>query len=305
MLATGIGWLVLLDLSANGDAGNRYLALYHQGHLWLAMLVLSLVCVPAPADRTRARLDAFDGGRHRSGSARASAASRQRRRARRDRVGARVAFGVAARQHAPAHVGARPVWLIVGAAWFFFLRGDAAGRASRAQRKLARLARCATCGRSLFVVGVLVGAMVITRDMGPLLIAGYGAGAFLAASVAMWWHAAQRQRGRARSRSPLLLFVGVDRRRHRRAVRARRASTSVTAARLENLAAPLASANDQLALVTWFQRAAPAAGFGLGAVPWCGFGARARRARRAGADPERLHVHRAGRRVRLDGGVGA
>jgi hypothetical protein len=31
----------------------------------------------------------------------------------------------------------------------------------------------------------------------------------------------------------------------------------VTAGRLENLAAPLASANDQLALVTWFQRVAP------------------------------------------------
>ncbi|MDQ6917597.1 MAG: FtsW/RodA/SpoVE family cell cycle protein [Pseudomonadota bacterium] len=46
----------------------------------------------------------------------------------------------------------------------------------------------------------------------------------------------------------------------------------VAAARLENLAAPLASANDQLALVTWFQRAAPPAGFGPGAVPWCGFG---------------------------------
>src|SRR5258705_8902146 len=45
----------------------------------------------------------------------------------------------------------------------------------------------------------------------------------------------------------------------------------VTAARLENLAAPLASANDQLALVTWFQSAAPPAGFGLGNVPWCGY----------------------------------
>ena len=45
----------------------------------------------------------------------------------------------------------------------------------------------------------------------------------------------------------------------------------MTAARLENLAAPLASANDQLALVTWFQRAAPPAGFGIGAVPWCGY----------------------------------
>jgi len=46
----------------------------------------------------------------------------------------------------------------------------------------------------------------------------------------------------------------------------------VTAGRLENLAAPLASANDQLALVTWFQQVSPPAGFGLGAVPWCGYG---------------------------------
>jgi cell division protein FtsW (lipid II flippase) len=45
----------------------------------------------------------------------------------------------------------------------------------------------------------------------------------------------------------------------------------VTAGRLENLAAPLASANDQLALVSWFQSASPPAGFGLGNVPWCGY----------------------------------
>jgi cell division protein FtsW (lipid II flippase) len=46
----------------------------------------------------------------------------------------------------------------------------------------------------------------------------------------------------------------------------------VTAGRLENLAAPLASANDQLALISWFQQVAPPAGFGLGSVPWCGYG---------------------------------
>jgi cell division protein FtsW (lipid II flippase) len=47
----------------------------------------------------------------------------------------------------------------------------------------------------------------------------------------------------------------------------------VTATRLESLAAPFTSANDQLALVTWFQRAAPPAGFGIGATPWCGYAA--------------------------------
>ena len=51
------------------------------------------------------------------------------------------------------------------------------------------------------------------------------------------------------------------------------AHDSVTASRLESVAAPFVSINDQLALVSWFQRAAPADGFGIGAVPWCGFAA--------------------------------
>ena len=53
VVVTGIGWMLLLDLSANGHTGNRYLALYHQGHLWLGMLILSVARVPAPADWTR------------------------------------------------------------------------------------------------------------------------------------------------------------------------------------------------------------------------------------------------------------
>ena len=47
--------------------------------------------------------------------------------------------------------------------------------------------------------------MVVTRDMGPLLIAGYGAGAFVAASVAMWWH--QRSGAPARRRSLLAVVL--------------------------------------------------------------------------------------------------
>jgi cell division protein FtsW (lipid II flippase) len=160
------------------------------------------------------------------------------------------------------------VWLIVGAAWFFFLRGTPlAERMARRGSSLLSLARYVW--PLLFVVLVLIGAMFVTRDMGPLLIAGYGAGAFFAASVAMWWH---QRSGATRSAfaiafalfvawilaTTLVLFElgAID---------------DVTAARLENLAAPLASANDQLALVGWFQGAAPATGFGLGSVPWCGY----------------------------------
>ena len=43
VLATGLGWLLLLDLSAYAHRTNRYLALYHQGHLWLGLLVFSLL----------------------------------------------------------------------------------------------------------------------------------------------------------------------------------------------------------------------------------------------------------------------
>src|SRR5205823_9368157 len=43
VVLTGIGWLLLLDLSANGYIGNRYLALYHHGHLWLGMLIFSVL----------------------------------------------------------------------------------------------------------------------------------------------------------------------------------------------------------------------------------------------------------------------
>src|SRR5439155_4984722 len=90
----------------------------------------------------------------------------------------------------------------------------------------------------------------------------------VAASIAMWWH---QRNGAYRAAFALamalfmLWIIGTT-----LALFEIGALDDVTAGRLENLAAPLASANDQLALVTWFQHAAPPAGFGLGAVPWCG-----------------------------------
>jgi cell division protein FtsW (lipid II flippase) len=268
VVATGLGWLLLLDLSANGNASNRYLALYHQGHLWLGMLLLTFVAfLRQPLARAAAwTLSTVDG---------LSAALRRR-------TGTAVMIAVAAVLTlllvggVGAALGNVPqitselarLWLIVGASWFFFLRGDPLLRRLAASGgSFASLVRY--IGPLLFVVAVLVGVQVVTRDMGPLLIASYGAGAFVAAAVAMWWQ--QRYGGhRIALLLATLLFVAWI-----------VAITfalfelgplhDVTAGRLENLAAPLASANDQLALVTWFQRAAPAQGFGVGAVPWCGY----------------------------------
>jgi cell division protein FtsW (lipid II flippase) len=160
------------------------------------------------------------------------------------------------------------VWLIAGAAWFFFLRaGPLTERLARSGKAAATFLRYAW--PMLFVVAVLVGAMFATRDMGPLLIAGYASGAFVAAALAMWWH---HRSGQVISAFALALFlfagwIGAV----TFALFRVGAHDSVTASRLESVAAPFVSINDQLALVSWFQRAAPADGFGIGAAPWCGF----------------------------------
>jgi len=270
VVATGVGWLLILDLSANGHGSNRYLALYHHGHLWLAMTALTtaaLLRVPiarglawslsvggALAARVARRLGAT------AGTLLAGVGMLAL-------IGAIALLLLNVRQ-LTSEIG--KLWLIVGAAWFFFLRGTPlTERLAQRGSSLRSLARYTW--PMLFVVGVLIGSMIVTRDMGPLLIAGYGAGAFVAASVAMWWH---QRRGATAAAFLLAMILFVAWIVATTAMLFRVGSLDdVAAARLENLAAPLASANDQLALVTWFQHAAPAAGFGLGAVPWCGFGA--------------------------------
>jgi cell division protein FtsW (lipid II flippase) len=270
VFATGIGWLLLLDLSANANPSNRYLALYHQGHLWFAMLLLTLVAfMRQPLGRTLAwslsMLDALVAGIGRRLGAMPGAAAGVLAT-----LALIVAFGALLVNLRQVTSELGRIWLMVGAAWFFFLRGAPFAE---------RLARSGTSWVSLvryvmplaFVVAVLVGAMVLTRDMGPLLIAAYAAGAFIAASASMWLH---QRYGATRAAHALAgaIFIGWIAVVTLTLFRVG-AIDDVTAARLENLAAPLASANDQLALVTWFQRASPAAGYGIGAVPWCGFGA--------------------------------
>jgi cell division protein FtsW (lipid II flippase) len=270
VFATGVGWLLILDLSANGHSGNRYLALYHQGHLWLAMLALTIVAfVRAPLGRGLSwMLSLCDAVAHRVGRWLGAAGSTALLVAAMLALTGVIGVLLLNVRQLTSEIG--KLWLIVGAAWFFFLRGTPlTERFAQSGSSIGSLARYTR--PLLFVVGVLIGAMVVTRDMGPLLIAGYAAGAFVAASVATWWY---QRRGTTATAYLLAVVLFVAWIAATTAMLFHVGSLDeVAAARLENLAAPLASANDQLALVTWFQRAAPATGFGLGAVPWCGFGA--------------------------------
>ena len=270
VLVIGLGWLILLDLSANGHFSTRYLALYHQGHLWLGMLIFTVAAfVRQPLGRSLAWcLSLVDGAASRVGERLGGLGSAVLLLCLALLLNAAVAAILLNVRQLTSEIGR--LWLIVGAAWFFFLRGTPlTERLARSGDSLVSLFRY--IWPLLFVVVVLIGAMVITRDMGPLLIAGYAAGAFVAASVAMWRYQRTGATGFAYVLA-IVLFAGW--------IVATTAGLfwlgaidEVTAARLENAAAPLASANDQLALITWFQRAAPETGFGPGAVPWCGFGA--------------------------------
>ena len=267
VVASGIGWLLLLELSAHGHFGNRYLALYHQGHLWLGMLLFSvLVFVRRPLGRELGWLLSIAGEALRATTRRLGGAGAASVLVLMSAAAVLAfGFGLAHMRQLTSELGR--IWLIVGAAWFFFLR---AGPLTE------RLAHAGPAGLSfwryawpmLFVVAVLLAAMLVTRDMGPLLIAGYGAGAFLAATVAMWWHRRSGQRLAAFVLAVLLFaaWIGLV----TAALFELGSVDELTATRLESVSAPFASTNDQLALVAWFQRAAPADGFGFGAVPWCG-----------------------------------
>jgi cell division protein FtsW (lipid II flippase) len=183
-------------------------------------------------------------------------------------LGALAAFGLGLSNLRQLTSELGRVWLIVGAAWFFFLRaGPLTERLARRGPLAASFLRYAW--PLLFVVGVLALAMLITRDMGPLLIAAYAAGAFLAATLAMWW---QQRSGRRVGAFALAIVVFAAWIGGTTFLLLHAGSLdAVTASRLESMAAPFASINDQLALVSWFRDAAPAAGFGIGTTPWCGF----------------------------------
>ena len=302
ILATGIGFLLVLDLSANGPPGNRYLALYHQGHLWFGMMVLSIVVfVRQPFGRWLSwTLSVFDGVA--DGIAK-----------RVGRAGGVVLFLImllaivgimgALLPNSPqltSEIGR--LWLISGAAWFFFMRGTPfTERLARSGSSIASLV--GYVWPLLFVVLVLVAMMVITHDMGPLLIAGYAAGAFVAASVAMWvyqrWHA---------TFSACMLAVVL--------FAAWIVVTTVALFQFGSLdTVARGTTGEPRGAACFSQRSArpghlvPARCAAQWLRPGRGPLVRLRQRigvrGRAGANPERLHLYRAGRRVRLGCGVGA
>lgn len=257
VLLTGLGWLMLLDQSATGHWRNRYLALNQQGYLWGAFLLLNLAAMlRVPLGIFLARtyalmmLLADRAGRIKSALLLV--------------VLVVLAFLLLRHQRQFTSELGR-LWLIAGTAWFFYLRGDPLHQVARTQGLGGQLRWFAP----MLLVGLtLLLAMLITSDMGPLLISLYGAGIFMAAALA----AGRVQAGGRVGPALLLAALGVI-------LWAALVTellflfgelNSTAAGRLESVHAPLHGMNDQLAIITWFRHATPEWGYGLGAVPWCG-----------------------------------
>lgn len=265
VLVTGIGWLLLLDLSATAYQKNRFLGLYQQGYLWSGFVLLTLVLL------WRQHIANF------FTRSLALLASISRKIARTLPGGNWTGFVVTGlliialfwlvknNRQITSEIGR--LWLIFGAAWFFYVRGDLAldenhFRAS-AWRWLLHF-----ISPLLFVVGVLAGAMLVTDDMGPLLVSLYASGIFIAAAIMFALHRRGWSNAHAALIALLLLalwITGIS-----EAVLTIGKLHTTTAARLESMETPLLSTNDQLAIITWFRQSAPDLGYGIGHVPWCG-----------------------------------
>jgi cell division protein FtsW (lipid II flippase) len=276
VLFAGLGWWLLLDLSASGHYANRFHALYQQVYVYAAFVLLTLL---APirlllAERLGRRLGSF------------VLLTRLRREGLR-RFLPWVAYTAAIAALLLAAAVLRKyqtqltseifrLWLVLGVSWFFFVRGETAlalvagGGGSGSSGTMNRgLARFTFLWPLLFVLCVPLAGLVLTDDFGPLFVMLYAASIFFGAAVAFAFV------DRAGYRPWLggavgVLIAGAWVYLLTFALYSLPAPLARIAERLESVRTPFAATNDQLAIITWFQESAPAGGYGIGSVPWCG-----------------------------------
>jgi cell division protein FtsW (lipid II flippase) len=279
VLFAGLGWWLLLDLSANGHFDNRFQGLYQQGNLFLAFLALSLLPILRGALAV--------------GSLRAlsfwplAAAGGDRRAA--------VFWGLGM---VAAGAGVALVWLflrdhrqltselfrgalLLGLAWVLLARADILAspwlalppwgwrRSDMGAWRRALFRRLKLAAPLLPLLLLVLGGLLATKDRGPLLVILYFAALFVGVGMAL--------RLSGRIGLPLGIAAGMV------TLAAYVWGLSIAIMRLggrlggligervQSAEQPFLASNDQMAHVLWFQEAAAeAGGFGFDAVPWCG-----------------------------------
>lgn len=268
VLFVGLGWWLLLDLSAAGHYANRFHALYQQVYVFAAFVLLTML---APMRlRLADRLSRWFGlflllARPRGAGLRrylpwvtyAAAVAV-----------VLLAAGLARNYQTQLTSEIFRLWMVFGMAWFFLVRGESALSLSAAGVK-SGLHGLIFVWPLFFVLCVPLFGLLLTNDFGPLFVMLYAASIFLGAAFAFAFF------DRAGYRPWLggavgVLFAGAWVYLVTFALYALPAPLARIAERLASVRSPYSATNDQLAIITWFQEAAPAGGYGVGAVPWCG-----------------------------------
>lgn len=268
VLFVGLGWWLLLDLSAAGHFANRFHALYHQIYVFAAFVLLTMI---APVRLTLADTLGRWLGRFLLIARPRGAGLR--------RYLPWLAYGAVIAGMVAAAGATRKyqtqltseilrVWLVLGVSWFFFVRGEAALALSGGAG--GRLLKGLVFAWPLFfVLCIPLAGLVLTDDFGPLFVMLYAASIFFGAAFAFAFF------DRAGYRPWLggavgVLVAGAWIYLITFALFSLPAPLARIAERLASVREPFSATNDQLAIITWFQESAPPEGYGLGAVPWCG-----------------------------------
>lgn len=268
VLFLGLGWWLLLDLSAEGHYSNRFHALYQQVYVFAAFVLLTLV--PPLRLELAHRLSRWFGVFLLRTRTQGSGLRRYLPWLMYFLVAVAV-LGVAAVVHQSQTQLTSEIfriWLVFGASWFFFLRGESALALARNAGSSARQ-KLVFAWPLVFAVLVPMLGLILTDDFGPLIVILYAASIFVGAAVAFTLFDREGYRPWMGAVAGVAVagawvYLGTL------AIFSLPAPAARIAERLASVRNPFTSANDQLAIVTWFQESAPAGGYGLGAVPWCG-----------------------------------
>lgn len=266
VLFVGIGTWMVFDLSINGYLKNRFLAHRQMTNLFIGLVALTVLAPLRPSlagivPRFSALLlNAMRGG--------ASLAQRLRPWL----LAGMLAIGLLViafalrgwRQFTSELVR---VWLILGVASLFLVRNTLWGSNQLSTPSLLR-----SLMPLIGLAAVVFAALLLTDDMGPLLVILYSSGIFIGAMVAQ----SVLSRGAtlavaviaglgatllAGSLTSGLLFS---------AAKLPFGAAARVAERIESARTPFTAFNDQMAHVAWFRASTPDGGYGFGAVPWCG-----------------------------------
>ncbi len=264
VLLVGLGWWLLLDLSAHGDLRNRFLALNQHAFVFAAFVLVSLL----PALRlgmarfigrvyavllTTQSPGMFEGWRRWLPWCIPP-------------LFVLLPLMTVFQHHRPLTSELLRLWFILGVSWFLFVRGELIVRATlKASHKSLLLP---LLWPLLMITALLIAGHVVTDDQGPLLVTLFGSAILAGGLVTLLLEEAGQRKVRSLMAGMLatILWIGAI----GLALFVLGDLHSTTKQRLESWRNPFSASNETMAIIHDFRSSIPPGGYGLGQTPWCG-----------------------------------